>query len=332
MRTFILFLPCLALLTACGKPAAQGGFSAGIVFDVGGIDDKSFNESANKGLMKAKAELGVDAERCEPAQPADRKGGLRRLCGQRTALVIGVGFIFKEEIIAAAKDFPDLKFACVDMDPVPDAPKNLVALIFREEQGAFLVGAIAGLCTKTKKVGFIGGMNIPLIHKFEAGFCAGVKHVAPDAEIFVNYAGVTPDAFRDPEKGKSMALGQYQSGADIIFHASGKTGLGVFQAAKEADKLAIGVDADQYREAPGHILTSMIKRVDVAVFDAIKSAKEGTFQGGTRVFGLKEEGIGFVYDDNNKKLIPEEVYKKVMDLRQQIIDGKIAVPEKPEKK
>ncbi len=324
MRRFILFLPIL--FVACGKPTPP--VFAGIVFDVGGIDDKSFNESAHKGLMKAKADLGIEVEYYQPSQPADRKTGMRRLCGKKASVIVGVGFIFTDEIVAAARDFPDLKFACVDMIPVADPPKNLCGLNFREEQGAFLVGAIAGLCTKSKKVGFVGGMNVPLIHKFEAGFRAGVKHVAADVEVLVNYAGETPKAFEDPETGKSMALGQYKSGADIIFHASGKTGIGVFQAAKETGKLAIGVDADQHREAPGHVLTSMIKRVDVAVFDTIKAAKDGTFQGGTRVFGLKEEGVGFVYDDNNKKLIPEEVYKKAMDLRQQIIDGKITVPEK----
>jgi basic membrane protein A len=329
MRTCALFL--LLLLAGCGQePAgpAPGAFLAGIVFDVGGIDDKSFNESANIGLERAKKDLSIEVERHEPKQPADRKSGLRRLCGKKASVVIGVGFIFTDEIVAAAKDFPDLKFACVDMSSVPDMPKNLCALNFREEQGAFLVGAIAGLCTKSKKVGFVGGMNVPLIHKFQAGYTAGVKHVAADCEVLVNYAGETPKAFEDPEAGKSMALGQYKSGADIIFHASGKTGLGVFQAAKETGKLAIGVDADQQAEAPGHVLTSMIKRVDVAVFETIKSAKDGSFQSGARVFGLKEDAIGFVYDENNRKLIPEDVHKRVMELRQQIIDGSIAVPDK----
>jgi basic membrane protein A len=320
------FLVLAAAAFGCdSKPAPAASFSAGIVFDVGGIDDKSFNESAHKGLMTAKQDLGIEVEYFQPSQPADRKTGLRRLCGKKFSVIIGVGFIFTDEIIAAAKDFPELKFGCVDMLP-KEAPSNVVGLSFQEEQGSFLVGAIAGLVTQAKKVGFVGGMNVPLIHKFEAGFTAGVKHVAPDAEVLVNYAGESPKAFEDPETGKSLALGQYKAGADIIYHASGKTGLGVIRAAKESGKLAIGVDADQWKEAEGHVLTSMIKRVDVAVLETIKAAKEGKFAGGSRVFGLKEDGIGFVYDDNNKKLIPEEAYRKVVDLRQQIIDGKIKVP------
>lgn len=326
MKRLAFALVLLAPLAACKKK--EGGF-AGIVFDVGGIDDKSFNESAHQGLMRAKDELKIEVEKYEPAQPADRKTGLRRLCGKKFKVVLGIGFIFTDEILAAAKDFPDIKFACVDMNdakPGEQRPANVLALKFREEQGAFLVGAIAGLCTKTNKVGFVGGMNVPLIHKFEAGFRAGVRHVNDKCDVVVNYAGETPKAFEDPETGKSLALGQYKSGVDIIFHASGKTGLGVFQAAKETEKYAIGVDADQHGEAPGRILTSMIKRVDVAVFETIKSVQDGTFAGGTRVFGLAENGVGFVYDKNNENLIPKDKYEQVMKLREEIIAGKIQVP------
>jgi basic membrane protein A len=298
------------------------------VFDVGGIDDKSFNESAHRGLMKAKQDLGIEVEYYQPSQPADRKTGLRRLSGKRFPCVIGVGFIFTDEIIAAAKDFPDSKFACIDMSDKPESefPPNLVGLKFREEQGSFLIGALAALLTKSKKIGFVGGMNVPLIHKFEAGYRAGAKHVAPDVEVLVNYAGETPKAFEDPETGKSLALGMYKSGVDIIYHASGKTGLGVFQAAKETDHFAIGVDSDQWAEAPGHVLTSMIKRVDVAVYETIRAVKTGTFKPGMRVFGLAEDGVGIVYDDHNKPLIPEDVYKRVMSLKDEIVAGKIQVP------
>ncbi|MBI4614983.1 MAG: BMP family ABC transporter substrate-binding protein [Planctomycetes bacterium] len=304
---------------------------AGIVFDVGGIDDKSFNESAYRGLKRAQKDLGIEVERYEPSQSADRQTGLRRLCAQGCAVVVGVGYLFTDDLLAIARDFPEIQFACIDMNPVPPEtiPANLVGISFREEQGSFLVGAIAGLLTKTKTVGFVGGMNIPLIHKFEAGYRAGVEHVAPGVEVIANYAGEQDTAFLDPEKGKALALGQYGSGADIIYHASGKTGLGVIQAAKETGKLAIGVDSDQYHEAPGHILTSMVKRVDVAVFETIKAAKEGRFQGGTRVLGLEDEGVGFVYDEHNKDLIPEEVYRRVMALREEIVAGKIVVPTTP---
>jgi basic membrane protein A len=310
------------------QPPVEKKFKAGVVFDVGGIDDKSFNEAAYKGLQRAKTELGIEVSHYQPSQPADRKTGLRQLAAKEYDVIIGVGFIFSDEIIAMAKDFPNIKFGCVDMVDKPEAeiPPNLVGLKFKEEQGSFLIGALAALTSKTKKVGFIGGMNVPLIHKFEAGYRAGVKHVAPDTEVIVNYAGETPKAFEDPETGKNRALEQYKSGVDVIFHASGKTGLGVFQAAKEEKKLAIGVDADQYHEAPGHVLSSMVKGVEVAVFETVKAAKEGRFKSGKQVLGLAENGVGIVYDDNNKALIPEDVYKKVMALKEEIVAGKIEVP------
>lgn len=310
------------------KAPAAKVFRAGVVFDVGGVDDKSFNEAAYKGLMRAKQELGIEIAQYQPSQPADRKTGLRQFAAKEMDVIIGVGFIFTDEIMAMAKDFPNIKFACVDMVDKPDAeiPPNLVALKFREEEGSFLAGALAGLMTKTKKVGFVGGMNVPLIHKFEAGYRAGVKHVAPDAQVSVNYAGETPKAFEDPETGKNRALEQYKSGVDIIFHASGKTGLGVFQAAKEEKKLAIGVDADQWGEAPGFVLTSMVKRVDLAVFETVKAVKEGKFKPGKQVLGLAEDGVGIVYDENNKSLIPEDTYKKVLALKDEVVAKKITVP------
>jgi basic membrane protein A and related proteins len=329
------FVIALAL-AACKEPApksepptgAPKPFRAGIVFDVGGIDDKSFNEAAFRGLNRAKDELAIEVQYYQPSQPADRKTGLRQLASKEFDVIVGVGFIFSDEIVAMAKDFPNIKFACVDMVDKPDAeiPPNVVGLKFKEEQGAFLAGALAASISKSKKVGFIGGMNVPLIHKFEAGYTAGAKHVAPDTEVVVNYAGETPKAFEDPETGKNRAVEQYKSGVDIIFHASGKTGLGVFQAAKEMNKLAIGVDSDQWHEAPNFVLTSMVKGVDVAVFDVIKSVKDGTFTSGKKVFGLAEKGVGIVYDENNKSLIPDDVRAKVAALEQDIIGGKIQVP------
>mgnify|MGYP000281519300 CR=1 FL=1 len=227
-----------------------------------------------------------------------------------------------------AKDFPNVKFGVIDMvdKPADQIPANVVGLKFREEQGSFLAGALAAMKTKTKKVGFIGGMNVPLIHKFEAGYKAGVAAVDPKIEVIVNYAGETPKAFQDPETGKNRAVEQYKSGVDIIYHGSGKTGLGVFQAAKELDKLAIGCDSDQAAEAPGHVLTSMIKSVDVAVFDTISAVKDGKFQSGMKVFGLAEQGVSIVYDDNNKALIGEELHAKLMALSADIVAGKIVVP------
>jgi basic membrane protein A len=205
-------------------------------------------------------------------------------------------------------------------------PNNLVALKFREEQGSFLVGALAALVGKSKKVGFIGGMDIALIHKFEAGYRAGVKHVCPDCDVLVAYAGVTPEAFRNPGKGKEMALSQFSQGVNVIFHASGSTGLGVFEAARSAGKMGIGVDADQYNEAPGFVLTSMVKGIDESVFQAVKAVKDGKFTGGIQQFGLAEKGVGYIYDTHNKALIPDSVRARLDQLTADIIAGKIKVP------
>lgn len=312
-----------------GEPEKKDTLRVGLVFDIGGLGDKSFNDSAYRGLSKAEKELGVDIRYIEPGDGSDRESALRQLASQGYQLVIGVGFIFSDDITKLAKQFPDVKFACVDYNlPASEekTPDNLVGLRFREHEGSYLVGAIAGLTTKTKKLGFVGGMKIPLIRKFEAGYEAGVKQVCPDCEILSGYAGVDPKAFADPTKGKELALTQYSRGVDIIFHASGKTGDGVFNAAKQESKMAIGVDSDQFHVAPCCVLTSMIKQVDVAVFDTIRDLSEGKFESGVREFGLAEDGVGYVYDDNNRERISDETVTKIDELKQQIIDGKISVP------
>jgi basic membrane protein A len=303
------------------------------VFDMGGRGDKSFNDGAYLGGERARRELGAHVRFIEPGDGSDREAGLRLLAAEGMDVVFGVGFIFSDDLTQLAKEYPNTRFAGVDYaigadsagNPIP-TPPNLAALKFREEEGSFLVGALAALVSRTKKLGFVGGMNFPLIHKFEAGYRAGVKHVCPTCTIVSQYAGVTPEAFRNPGRGKELALSQYEQGVDIIYHASGSTGLGVFEAARQTGKLAIGVDADQYAEAPGHILTSMVKGVDVAVFEATRWVKDGTFKGGYYQLGLKEGGVGYVYDENNKSLIPDAVHQRVEQLRQEIIAGRIKVP------
>jgi basic membrane protein A len=314
---------------------ANGGrpLTVGIVFDVGGRGDKSFNDGAYIGAMRAAHELGADIRLVEPGEGSDREAGLRLLAAQGLDLVVGVGFIFSDDLTQLAKEYPNIHFAGVDYALATDEkgnvippPPNLAALKFREEQGSFLVGAIAALTSKTHKVGFVGGMDIPLIHKFEAGYKAGVQAVCPDCHVIAQYAGVTPEAFRNPGKGKELALSQYNQGVDVIFHASGSTGLGVFEAARATGKLAIGVDADQYQEAPGFVLTSMVKGVDNAVFDEIRRVRDGTFHGGVDWFGLKENGVRYVYDEHNAALIPAPVRARVEQLKADIIAGKIQVP------
>lgn len=310
-----------------------GGIDVGIVFDVGGRGDKSFNDGAYKGADSAKAVLGANIRFIEPGEGSDREAGLRLLAAQGMDLVLGVGFIFTDDLTDLAVEYPGVKFAGVDYAVTVDdqgnvvqPPANLAALKFREEEGSFLVGAIAALAGGSKRVGFVGGMDIPLIHKFEAGYRAGVRHVCPDCTVIAQYAGVTPEAFRNPGKGKELALSQYQSGVNVIFHASGSTGLGVFEAARQTRKYAIGVDADQYSEAPGYIMTSMVKGVDAVTFDAIRRVREGTFRGGIYSYGLTEGGVGYIYDDNNRNLIPAGVIARVEQLKAEIIAGRIRVP------
>lgn len=326
-----------ALLFAGGKGVLDEGIpgatNVGVVLDVGGRGDKSFNDGAYAGADSATKILHPNIRFIEPGEGSDREAGLRLLAAEKMDLVIGVGFIFSDDITNLAKEYPDVSFACVDYALAVDdkgnvipPPANVAALKFREEEGSFLVGALAALVGNSKKVGFVGGMDIPLIHKFEAGYRAGVKHVCPDCTVTAQYAGVTPDAFKNPGKGKELALSQYQSGVNVIFHASGSTGQGVFEAARVMNRLAIGVDADQHDEAPGHILTSMVKGVDAAVFNAIERVQNKTFAGGIYSFGLAEGGVGYVYDERNRGLIPDAAHARVEQLKQEIIAGRIKVP------
>lgn len=334
----VLLVAHVALLfvhpSGAETPPAGGALKVGIVFDLGGRGDKSFNDGAYNGGQRAERELGARVRFIEPGDGSDRESGLRLLAAEGMSLVVGVGFIFSDDLTQLAKEYPSTPFAGIDYsvgvdkagNPIPP-PANLAALKFREEEGSFLVGALAALVSKTHKVGFVGGMNFPLIHKFEAGYRAGVKQVCPRCAIISQYAGVTPEAFRNPGRGKELALSQYQQGVDIIYHAAGSTGLGVFEAARQSGKLAIGVDADQYQEAPGYILTSMVKGVDVAVYEASRWVKEGRFKGGIYQLGLKEGGVGYVYDEHNRALIPPDVRARVEQLRQEIIAGRIKVPD-----
>ena len=317
---------------AIGPPAAGAGkgLRIGIVFDIGGKNDKSFNEAAYRGLERARTELGVQTEYIEPTEGADRESALRSLAARHFDLVIGVGFIFGPDLERLAAQFPNVRFAGIDYTPSPGVGElaNLAGLRFREHEGSFLVGAIAGLLTKTRIVGFVGGMKIPLIRKFEAGYFAGVKHVCPTCEVKSAYAGTEPKAFADPPLGQELAAAQYGQGADIIFHAAGKTGDGVFAAARQRHARAIGVDSDQFEAAPCCVVTSMVKRVDVAVVDEIKELIAGRFRGGLHDLGLAEQGVTFVADERNAHLLPIDVVQKVKALRDEIIAGKIQVPER----
>ena len=308
------------------KRAAKPRARVGLVFDVGGRGDKSFNDAAFLGVSRAEKALDVEASYLEPASTEDREAALRLFAARDFDLVIGVGFIFSSDIDAVARAYPGTRFAGVDYAPGSKGiPDNVAALAFREEEGSFLVGAVAGLMSKSHHVGFVGGMTGPLIRKFEIGYAQGVKASCPSCVVHAAYAGPTPDAFRDPAKGKALANAQIAAGSDVVYHAAGATGHGVFEAAADAHTLAIGVDADQYDEMPGTVVTSMIKRGDVAVFDIVKATIDGTFHGGMNVFGLEEAGVDYVHEGPHATHIPEVVKAKVESLRADIIAKRIVV-------
>ncbi|APR84021.1 Nucleoside ABC transporter, periplasmic nucleoside-binding protein [Minicystis rosea] len=312
-------------------PGGQGPlarFRIGLVFDVGGRGDKSFNDAAWEGISRAARELGVTTEILEPSGAEDREAAMRLFAARSFDLVIGVGFIFTTDINVVATAFPATRFACIDYAPFPGVtiPPNVAGLAFREEEGSFLVGAVAALLSKTGHVGFVGGMDMPLIHKFAAGYRTGARAVSPDCKVHIAYAGTTPEAFRDPVKGKALAISQISAGADVLYHASGTTGHGVFEACRDMGVKAIGVDADQHDEMPGTVVTSMIKRGDVAVFDTIAAVTRAQFHGGMHAFGLAEDGVGYVSEGPHAAAIPAEMKARVAELRAAIVRGEIKVP------
>lgn len=309
--------------SALGKRDEAGGkLRVGIVFDIGGKDDKSFNAAAWQGVKRAREELGIFLRDVEPGDPTSIEPSMRAFAERGYDLIIGVGFAQAPIMNDVARDYPNLKFAIID--GVIDTP-NVASLIFEEHEGSFLVGMIAARQSKTGKIGFVGGMDIPLIHKFQTGYEEGARYANPKIEVFENYVGVSDASWNNPGKGKELAKAQIERGADVIFQAAGNSGLGVFDAAEEMRKLAIGVDSNQNWVKPGFILTSMIKRVDVAVFNAVKEVAEGRFTGGIHLFGLENDGIGYALDDYNRNLIPQSVLDEVERAKQDIIAGRIKV-------
>jgi len=296
-------------LSALAEPA--------IIFDLGGKFDKSFNEAAYNGMEKWKKETGKKYLEFEVSNESQREQAVRRMAEKGASPIISVGFSQASAVEKVAKDFPKLQFAIVDM--VVDQP-NVQSVVFREQEGSYLVGAMASMASKTGKVGFVGGMDIPLIRKFGCGYEQGAKAVNPKAEVIANMTGTTGAAWNDPARGGELAKAQFSQGVDVVFAAAGGTGVGVYQAAKDSGKLAIGVDSNQNYLQPGTMLTSMLKRVDVAVYDVTKK-----FVPGLTVLGLKEGGVDYAMDSNNAKLVTPEMKKKVEALKADIIKGKIKV-------
>ena len=313
-----------AALSAMMAVSAFAADSKGpaIVFDIGGKFDKSFNESMFNGAEKFKAESGTAYGEFEIANEAQREQAIRNFADQGYSPIIAAGFAQAEALTKVAKEYPDLKFAIVDM--VVDLP-NVESIVFKEHEGSYLVGMMAAEASKSGTVSFVGGMDIPLIHKFACGYAQGVKAAKADATIFQNMTGDTGAAWNDPVKGGEIAKSQMSQGADVIYAAAGATGLGVLQAAADGGALSIGVDANQNHLHPGKVLTSMLKRVDVAVYNVMKSGKDGTFKGGIQALGLKEDGVGYAMDDNNKALVTADMQKAVEQAKADIISGKIKV-------
>ena len=364
-RLFALVAVLALVAGACGQEEAPPAgdesptgepVQIGLVYDIGGRGDLSFNDAAAAGLDQAAGEFNVEVRELEPNQGGTNRGELLRLLAEQGfPLIIGVGFLFAADICATALEFPETNFGDVDgfisgepldegetatcegaQDLTPES--NVASLLFAEEQGSFLVGAAAALKSQSGHIGFVGGVEIDLIKKFEAGFVAGAEHINPDIEVDIAYLTQPPDfsGFNDPAKGKEAAAGMYDGGADVVYHAAGGSGGGVFEAAKEASDAsgeqmwAIGVDSDQYQSAPEdlqpYILTSMLKRVDVAVYETIKAQVDGNFEGGYHTFDLARDGVGYSTSGG----FVDDISDQLEELKQQIIDGEIEVPTAPQ--
>lgn len=315
--------PAANSTSASAQTPAGRKIKAGLVTDTGGIGDKSFNAAANEGLQRAAGELGAQVKVTESRQAADYVGNLTQFAKNGYDVVFAVGFLMQDALKEVAPRYPNIKFAIIDGDAPAGAP-NCVSLKFREEEGSFLAGALAGAVTKTNKIGFVGGLEVPLIKKFEAGYKAGAKTTNPKITFVEGYAG----GWTDPQKGQELAISQMGAGADIIYQAAGQTGLGVITAVKNKGEgfYAIGVDRDQDDVAPGRVLTSMVKRVDTAVFDTCKSVAGNTFQPGARVFGLKDDGVGLSAMKFTREKVPAGALTRLDTLKQQIIAGTLKPP------
>lgn len=290
---------------------------------MGGKFDKSFNEGVYTGVKKFTNETGVAVMEFEVTSETQREQALRRMAERGATIILGVGFAQADAIAKVAAEFPDTEFAIIDVTWL-DAP-NIRQYGFKENEGSYLMGVAAAMASKTGKVGFVGGMDIPLIRHFACGYVQGVKATKPGDEVFQNMTGSTPAAWNDPAKGAELAQSQMDRGADVIYHAAGGTGVGVIRAAADAGKLAIGVDSNQNGMAPGHVLTSMLKRVDVAAYETFKDAAAGEFETGVRVLGAAEGGVDWALDDNNAELITPEIKAAIEEAKAKIISGEIKV-------
>ena len=334
-RFFALLTLCLfpLLLTACnteGSAASEAGkIRVGIVFDIGGKDDRSFNAAAWQGVQRAAKDLPIVLRDIEPGTPNAIEPAMRAFAERGFDLIVGVGFAQAPIMEQVAKDYPNIRFAIID--GVSQLP-NVASLVFKEHEGSYLVGMLAAKTSKTGTIGFLGGMDIGLIHRFEKGYEEGAQAVNPNIRVIQNYVGVTDGAWNNPGKGKELSLAQIQKGADVIFTAAGNSGLGAFDAVEQQGKqngrathYVIGVDSNQNMVKPGFVLTSMVKRVDNVVYNIVQDVVTGRFTPGLHVFGLDKDGVGYSIDEFNRALITPEAIQQVEEAKKKIIAGEIKV-------
>lgn len=312
-------------LVAAVQTAVAGSHSIkpAVVFDMGGKFDKSFNEGVWNGVKKFTEETGIEVMEFEVTNETQREQAMRRMVDKGATIVLGVGFAQADAISKVAADNPDVQFSIIDVGWL-DAP-NLRQYVFKEHEGSFLVGVAAAKASQTGKVGFVGGQDIGLISRFACGYVGGVKSILPNAEVYENMTGSTPAAWNDPARGAELTRSQIDRGADVVYHAAGGTGVGVIQAAADAGKLAIGVDSNQNGLAPGSVLTSMLKRVDVAAYETFMDAKNDAFTSGVKVLGVAEGGVDWALDDNNKSLITADIKSAIEKAKDGILSGDIVV-------
>jgi basic membrane protein A len=321
MRKFSSLIGVAALLVSVSSSNAAD-FKPAVVFDMGGKFDQSFNEGIFNGVEKFKKESGISYREFEVTNETQREQALRKMAQRGSDPIIGVGFAQAPALEIVAKEFPKQRFTLIDM--VVDLP-NVQSVVFKEHEGSFLVGMMAAMKSGTGKVGFVGGMDIPLIRRFACGYEQGAKHVNAKVEGIQNMTGNTPAAWNDPGRGSELAKGQFDRGVDVVFAAAGGTGSGVYQAAKDTGKFAIGVDSNQNHLHPGTMLTSMVKRVDVAAYNSFSTAHKGGWTPGIQVLGLAEGGVDYAMDEHNAKLVSSEMRSAVDKAKADIIAGKLKV-------
>ena len=313
----------IALVALAAATAQAADFKPAVIYDRGSKFDKSFNEGVYNGVRRFTEETGIEVMEFEVNNDAQRQRGMERLVQRGATALLGVGFAQADAISAVAEANPDVQFGIIDVFWL-DRP-NLRQYSFKENEGSYLVGVAAAMKSRSGTVGFIGGMDVPLIRKFGCGYVQGVKSVNPDIRVLQNMTGATPTAWNDPVKGGELAQSQIDRGADVIYHAAGATGIGVIRTAADAGKLAIGVDSNQNALAPGHVLTSMLKRVDVAAWRFFTDTHAGRFEAGVERLGLAEGGVDWAVDEHNRALVAGEIEAAVATAREAIVSGRITV-------